>query len=251
MADFAVRRQHRRGANLLALAVRHRTGSIENSVNIYRSGTYPIPGALAQQFVGPVLTDGVLNEYRYLDENNTIPLVVPVVQAETFVLSLAFAEAPDPTQGPSVVNDSDGIEPNRNAIYAFIGGDLSVVSEHDTRRHWRLGHPRGRRLPGHRRRSRRGVTMSADPTEYIGRRGIDLHDHGRQRRARRIAGDDDRRRVSGRVYGRDMDMRRIRRRELHCDGSGSIADGFREPSGWIARSSTRSTASSRPARRVR
>src|SRR4051794_15767555 len=72
--------------------------SIENSVNIYRSGAYPVPGALAQQILGPVLTDGVINEYRYLDENNTIPLVVPVVQDETFVLSLAFAEAPDPTQ---------------------------------------------------------------------------------------------------------------------------------------------------------
>ncbi|HEV7491867.1 MAG TPA: DUF11 domain-containing protein, partial [Rhodanobacteraceae bacterium] len=77
---------------------------------------------LAQEIDGPVLTDGVLNEYRYLDENNTIPLIVPVVQSETFIVALTFAEAPDPSQGPSVVNDLDGIEPNRNAIYAFLGG---------------------------------------------------------------------------------------------------------------------------------
>jgi uncharacterized repeat protein (TIGR01451 family) len=44
-----------------------------------------------------------------------------VVQGETFVVALAFDAAPDP-QGPSVVNDNDGIEPNRNAIYANMGG---------------------------------------------------------------------------------------------------------------------------------
>ena len=96
--------------------------TIEDSIDIYRSGTFPDPGVLAQEIDGPVLTDGVLNEYRYLDENNTIPLIVPVVQSETFIVALTFAEAPDPSQGPSVVNDLDGIEPNRNAIYAFLGG---------------------------------------------------------------------------------------------------------------------------------
>jgi len=96
--------------------------TIQSSIDIYRSGTFPVPGALAQEIAGPVLTDGVLNEYRYLDENNTVPLLVPVVQDETFIVALTFAEAPDPTEGPSVVDDDDGIEPNRNAIYASIGG---------------------------------------------------------------------------------------------------------------------------------
>ncbi len=96
--------------------------AIEDSIDIYRSGTFPVPGALAQEIGGPVLTDGVLNEYRYLDENNTIPLLVPVVQNETFVVALTFSEAPDPTVGPSVVDDQGGIEPNRNAIYASLGG---------------------------------------------------------------------------------------------------------------------------------
>jgi uncharacterized repeat protein (TIGR01451 family) len=96
--------------------------SLEDSIDIYRSGTFPVPGDLAQEIGGPVLTDGVLNEYRYLDENDTIPLSVPVIANETFVVALTFAAAPDPTEGPSVVNDSDGIEPNRNAIYASLGG---------------------------------------------------------------------------------------------------------------------------------
>jgi uncharacterized repeat protein (TIGR01451 family) len=95
---------------------------LEDSIDIYRAGTFPVPGDLAQAIGGPVLTDGVLNEYRYLDENQTIPLLVPVAQNETFVVALTFAQAPDPTQGPSVVIDEDGATPNRNAIYAFLGG---------------------------------------------------------------------------------------------------------------------------------
>ena len=96
--------------------------AIEDSIEIYRFGTFPVPGDLAETIGGPVLTDGVLNEYRYLDENQTIPLIVPVTQNETFVVALTFAEAPDPTQGPSVVIDEDGATPNRNAIYASLGG---------------------------------------------------------------------------------------------------------------------------------
>ena len=98
------------------------TDEIEDSIDIYRSDAYPEPGALAEQILGPVLTDGFINEYRYLDEDNTIPLSVPVVQDETFVVALTFLQAPDPTQGPSVVNDLDGIQPNSNAIYASLGG---------------------------------------------------------------------------------------------------------------------------------
>jgi uncharacterized repeat protein (TIGR01451 family) len=96
--------------------------SLEDSIEIYRGGAFPVPGDLAQQINGPALNDGVLNEFRYLDENQTMPLVVPVTANETFIVALTFAEAPDPSVGPSVVNDSDGIEPNRNAIYASVGG---------------------------------------------------------------------------------------------------------------------------------
>ena len=96
--------------------------ALEDSIEIYRFGTFPVPGDLAETIGGPVLTDGVLNEYRYLDENQTIPLIVPVTQNETFVVALTFAEAPDPTEGPSVVIDEDGATPNRNAIYASLGG---------------------------------------------------------------------------------------------------------------------------------
>lgn len=94
--------------------------TIGEAVDIHRAGTFPNPGELALSVLGPVLSDGVLNEYRYLDENNTIPLAVPVAQNETFVVAYTFSEAP-PGTGPSVVNDADGIQPNRNAIYARLG----------------------------------------------------------------------------------------------------------------------------------
>jgi uncharacterized repeat protein (TIGR01451 family) len=95
---------------------------IEDSIDIYRSGAYPEPGELAEEILGPVLTDGFINEYRYLDSDNTVPLSVPVAAGETVVVALTFMTAPDPTLGPSVVNDQDGIQPNRNAIYASLGG---------------------------------------------------------------------------------------------------------------------------------
>ena len=116
------------GGNIVAAQIfwRSQSGgaaqSIQDSIDIYRSGTFPTPGDLAQEIGGPSLTDGVINEFRYLDENNTIPLSVPVTQGETFVVALTFAEAPDPSLGPSVVDDDDGIVPNRNAIYASLGG---------------------------------------------------------------------------------------------------------------------------------
>ena len=89
------------------------------SIDLHRAGTYPTPGTLAVEVAGPVLTDGVLNEYRYLDDNSTIPLVMPVTQGETFVVAYEFSEVPS-VSGPSVVNDADGILPNRNAILAQL-----------------------------------------------------------------------------------------------------------------------------------
>ena len=98
---------------------------VEDSLDIYRSGSFPVPGALAQNIGAPQLTNGVINEYRYLDQNSTIPLSVAVAQNETFIVALTFADPP-PAVGPSVVRDVDGIQPNRNAIYADLGGGTFV-----------------------------------------------------------------------------------------------------------------------------
>jgi uncharacterized repeat protein (TIGR01451 family) len=94
---------------------------IGSAIYIYRNGSFPNPGAIAAEIAGPVLNDGVLNEWRYLDENNSIPLSVPVTSGETVVVAFEFAEAPAAGQSPSVVRDTDGITANRNALYADLG----------------------------------------------------------------------------------------------------------------------------------
>lgn len=94
---------------------------IHDAINIYRSGTFPNPGALAATVGGPVLNDGVINEWRFLDENNVIPLIVPVTMGETIVVAISFDTAPPAPGGPSVVRDTNGIVPQRNAIYSNFG----------------------------------------------------------------------------------------------------------------------------------
>jgi uncharacterized repeat protein (TIGR01451 family) len=105
--------------------------TIQDSIDIYRSGSFPEPGGLAEEILGPVLNDGFMNEFRYLDEDNTIPLSVPVVTGETVVVALGFLTAPNPALGPSVVTDEDGIHNGRNAIYASdgLGGYFWAASE--------------------------------------------------------------------------------------------------------------------------
>jgi uncharacterized repeat protein (TIGR01451 family) len=79
------------------------------------------------EIIGPVMTDNVFNEFRFLDENNTIPLNVPVMQNETFVVAFQFANPP-PGTGPSVVRDTNGIQPARNAIFANVAGNFQWFS---------------------------------------------------------------------------------------------------------------------------
>ena len=105
--------------------------TIQDSIDIYRSGDFPEPGDLAVEILGPVLNDGFMNEFRYLDEDNTIPLSVPVATGETVVAALGFLTAPNPALGPSVVTDEDGIHTGRNAIHASdgLGGFVWFASE--------------------------------------------------------------------------------------------------------------------------
>lgn len=99
------------------------------AIEISRSATFPVPGAVVQSIPGPVLNDGVINEYRFVDQNNTVPVSVPVVSGETFVVALDFDSAP-PAQGPSVVRDVDGCQAGRNTILAELspGGPVAWFS---------------------------------------------------------------------------------------------------------------------------
>ena len=118
--------------NLVAVQIfwRSQTGTeadmIGNAIHIYRSGTFPSPGMEAQTIGGPVLQDNAMNEWRYLDENNTQPLIVPVTAGETVAVALEFAEAPL-TSGPSVVIDTDGNTSGRNSLYATLDNGSSFA----------------------------------------------------------------------------------------------------------------------------
>lgn len=95
---------------------------IQDSVTVYRAGTFPNPGAQAAEIVGPVMVDGVLNEWRYLDENNTIPLAVSLTANEQFVVSFTFFDPPITNSSPTVVRDTNGLQSGRNALLANISG---------------------------------------------------------------------------------------------------------------------------------
>jgi uncharacterized repeat protein (TIGR01451 family) len=120
--------------NIRAVQVFWRSGSgsaspeFGHAIDIFRNGTFPNPGAIAERILAPVLTDGVINEYRFLDQETTVPLVVPVTMGERFVVSLEFETAPPQPEGPSVVRDIDGCQANRNAIFALVGTNFLWVS---------------------------------------------------------------------------------------------------------------------------
>jgi hypothetical protein len=99
--------------------------SIEESITIFDGGVFPLPGTLLASIEGPFMTDSVINEFRYLDENLTIPLIVPVTTGQTFVVSFKFLNDPSPSVGPSLVNDVDGCQGGRNTIDAVGLGWVS------------------------------------------------------------------------------------------------------------------------------
>ena len=99
--------------------------SVEESIQILEAGSFPAPGTLLASIDGPLMTDSVINEFRYLDENLTIPLIVPVTSGQTFVVSFKFLNDPSPASGPSLVNDVDGCQAGRNTIDAVGLGWVS------------------------------------------------------------------------------------------------------------------------------
>jgi hypothetical protein len=97
--------------------------TLEQAIYIYEEGVFPNPGTELVTMEGPVMTPGYLNEFRHLDEAQTIPLSVPVTEGQAFYVSFEFYNAPNILLGDaSVVRDTDGCTPNANAIYAIPGG---------------------------------------------------------------------------------------------------------------------------------
>ncbi len=98
--------------------------SVEQAINIYAGGL-PNPGSPIFSLVGPVLTDGVFNEF------NLDPLPGQIrIESGPFTVSLEFynANVGDYFAG-TVMNDANGCQAGKNVIYAIPGGWLDACSQ--------------------------------------------------------------------------------------------------------------------------
>ncbi len=94
--------------------------SIEQAIRIHNPGTFPTPGSIRAEILGPLLDDPFINEFRYLDENNVIPISVPVLQGNQFVVALEFANPTNIGAGSASVVRDAAPTANRNAIRALV-----------------------------------------------------------------------------------------------------------------------------------
>jgi hypothetical protein len=95
-------------------------------------GAFPAPGsplqnqgALPAVVSGLVLTDGAVNEFRFLDPpTNAVPLSVPVANGQSFVVSLKFVNQSDGAApfAPDIVYDGDGCQPGLSSVDMIPGG---------------------------------------------------------------------------------------------------------------------------------
>ncbi len=91
--------------------------SLEDSIIVYNGGNFPNPGSVKDSFDAPALQDGGLNEFRYEDEQQTVPISIPVEAGETFVVSLRFYNTNNNNQLlPSVASDDSGCQGGKNAV---------------------------------------------------------------------------------------------------------------------------------------
>jgi hypothetical protein len=101
--------------------------SLEWALHVFDGGvTFPTPGSPLATIPGPTLTDGAVNEFRFLDTPaDTMPLQVPVAAKQTFVVALEILNS-GPGLGnpffPGVVFDGDGFQASTNAAFAIPGG---------------------------------------------------------------------------------------------------------------------------------
>ncbi len=102
---------------------------IEDSIRIYEAGTFPNAGSLIDVLDAPVLTDGFLNEYRYLDDQQTVPISIPIAAGQTFVVSLRFFnDNASDTFAPSVGSDDSGCQNGLNTIRLTNGTWLNACT---------------------------------------------------------------------------------------------------------------------------
>lgn len=95
--------------------------SIEEAIYIYAdAGTYPVPGDILAFLEAPQMSAGFLNEFRFLDENNQVPIDVPVNSSDIFVVSFEFANTPS-ASGPTIATDVSGCQSGLTSIFSTGG----------------------------------------------------------------------------------------------------------------------------------
>lgn len=87
--------------------------SLEDALRIYPNGL-PNPGAFQYEALGPVLTDGGINEF---DLTTTAGDGSRIVNSGPFTVSLRIANSMQPSD-PAPNHDGNGCQPGKNAIFA-------------------------------------------------------------------------------------------------------------------------------------
>lgn len=93
------------------------TQQIEEAIKIYGAGL-PDPGTPLYQLLGPVLTDGAINEFNLESQLGEV-----VIDSGPFTVTLKFlnSNAGDPYT-PSMIHDGNGCQVGKNVVYAIPGG---------------------------------------------------------------------------------------------------------------------------------
>lgn len=106
----------------------------ETAIRIYDGSTFPTPGAVLTNDGGgnaeiaiPVLADGVLNEFRHLDQAQTVPMSVPVSAGQTFAVGLEIfnQSSGGGSFTPSLTYDNDGCQNGKNGVFLFDSSSWS------------------------------------------------------------------------------------------------------------------------------
>jgi hypothetical protein len=97
----------------------------EESITFYSAGAFPAPGGVLRNVDSsvaivslPVLQDGEMNEFRYLDPTaNSIAIDIPVTAGQVFSVGIALRNESAGSQlAPSIASDMDGCQAYSNTV---------------------------------------------------------------------------------------------------------------------------------------
>lgn len=92
--------------------------SLQEAIFVFDGPGFPTPGTELLFLEAPLLSPNAVNEFRFVDENNTIPISVPVSAGQQFYVTLEFGEPTDIVAGSaSIVRDQAGCSANTNVIF--------------------------------------------------------------------------------------------------------------------------------------